>query len=85
MPKADPPSTPELLLIGNGSYRNRGCEAIVRGTMEILRDEFGPDVRALAAVFAPPAVIAKQNVGEREPGLRAFPMLDLKIKKYWKR
>jgi colanic acid/amylovoran biosynthesis protein len=29
-------STPDLLLVGNASYANRGCEAIVRGTISIL-------------------------------------------------
>jgi len=28
-------------LLGNGSYSNRGCEAIVRGTASVLRQEFG--------------------------------------------
>lgn len=31
----------QILLIGNGPYRNRGCEAIVRGTVEILKGAFG--------------------------------------------
>jgi len=30
-----------FLLAGNGSYANRGCEAIVRGTVAILRAQFG--------------------------------------------
>lgn len=29
-----------FLLVGNGPYANRGCEAIVRGTVEILSDRF---------------------------------------------
>lgn len=31
----------QILLIGNGPYSNRGCEAIVRGTVEILKGAFG--------------------------------------------
>jgi len=31
---------PTFLFVGNGSYLNRGCEAIVRGTVKILRDAF---------------------------------------------
>jgi len=31
---------PLFILAGNGPYENRGCEAIVRGTMEILREYF---------------------------------------------
>lgn len=30
-----------FLLVGNGSYLNQGCEAIVRGTLQILRHTFG--------------------------------------------
>ena len=30
-----------FLLLGNASYLNRGCEAILRGTVEILRSVFG--------------------------------------------
>ena len=31
-----------FLLAGNGSYSNRGCEAIVRGTTALLREQAGP-------------------------------------------
>jgi colanic acid/amylovoran biosynthesis protein len=31
-----------FLFVGNGSYLNRGCEAILRGTVKILRATFGP-------------------------------------------
>ncbi len=31
---------PDFLFVGNGSYLNRGCEAIVRGTARILRNAF---------------------------------------------
>lgn len=56
-----------------GLYRNRGCEAIVRGTMEILRHEFGPDVRALAGVGGgSQAAIASQINSEIDPNLSAF-------------
>jgi len=34
------PSGPLFILAGNGSYFNRGCEGIVRGTVEILRRFF---------------------------------------------
>ena len=30
-----------FLLVGNASYLNRGCEAILRGTVKILRNAFG--------------------------------------------
>ena len=31
---------PLFILAGNGPYTNRGCEAIVRGTVKILREYF---------------------------------------------
>ena len=31
---------PLFILAGNGPYTNRGCEAIVRGTVKILRSYF---------------------------------------------
>ncbi len=42
---------PQFALVGNGPYLNRGCEAIVRGTMCILERHFGPDVRASVGSF----------------------------------
>ena len=38
---------PLFILAGNGPYDNRGCEAIVRGTVEILRHYFD-DPRIIA-------------------------------------
>ena len=35
---------PLFILAGNGPYENRGCEAIVRGTVEILRHYFGESI-----------------------------------------
>jgi colanic acid/amylovoran biosynthesis protein len=65
-------SSNPFLLVGNGSYQNRGCEAIVRGTMEILRNEFGPEVRAQSGVFATPDVVAEQNSTEVDHAIRSF-------------
>jgi len=31
-----------LLFVGNGSILNRGCEAILRGTLEIIHRTLGP-------------------------------------------
>jgi colanic acid/amylovoran biosynthesis protein len=42
-----------FLLIGNGSFANRGCEAIIRGTMSVLRQEFGQDIRAAVGIYDP--------------------------------
>ena len=63
---------PHFLLVGNGSYQNRGCEAIVRGTLEILRREFGPDVRAQAGIYAVERLVKEQNAAETDAAVRSF-------------
>lgn len=45
----------KFLFLGNGSYNNHGCEAIVLGTMEILRNTFGDNIHA------------SNGIGERAP------------------
>jgi len=59
-----------FLLLGNGPYTNRGCEAIVRGTMAILRREFGDQVQATVGSYATPEELARQAAHETDPGLR---------------
>jgi polysaccharide pyruvyl transferase WcaK-like protein len=66
-----------FLLVGNGPYHNRGCEAIVRGTMEILRREFGPDIHAEAGVYASDEVVASQNIHELDPAIHSFPIMGM--------
>lgn len=61
-----------FLFVGNGPYRNRGCEAIVRGTMAILSDEFGPDVTAQAGVMAAPTTVAPQQAAETDRRVTNF-------------
>lgn len=63
-----------FFLVGNGSYQNRGCEAIVRGTMEILRREFGPEVKTQAAIFATSSVVHDQAETEIDPAIDSFPL-----------
>jgi colanic acid/amylovoran biosynthesis protein len=60
---------PHFLLVGNGPYSNRGCEAIVRGTMAILRRSFGEQITATVASFADAAEIARQAAAETDPAL----------------
>lgn len=55
-----------FLLVGNGSYQNRGCEAIVRGTMAILRREFGAEIKAAAGVYSDQETIWGQNKSETD-------------------
>lgn len=62
----------KFLLVGNGSYQNRGCEAIVRGTMAILRREFGSDIRADAGVYADARELLQQNTLESDPAVSSF-------------
>jgi colanic acid/amylovoran biosynthesis protein len=56
-----------FLLVGNGPYSNRGCEAIVRGTMVILRHEFGEDFRVTLGTFETPEIVAEQAATETDP------------------
>jgi polysaccharide pyruvyl transferase WcaK-like protein len=59
--------SPHFLLVGNGPYSNRGCEAIVRGTMAILRREFGEELRVVLATFETPDTVARQAARETDP------------------
>src|SRR4051812_11314720 len=61
-----------FLFVGNGPYRNRGCEAIVRGTLEILRHEFGPSVQASSGVYAAADIVRAQQAGEIDDAIRSF-------------
>jgi len=45
-------SPKHFLLVGNASYSNRGCEAIVGGTARILRRFFGSDADITQVYFA---------------------------------
>ncbi len=58
-----------------GLYRNRGCEAIVRGTMEILRREFGPEVSVRAGVGGGNRdTVMAQIASEIDPAVEGFPV-----------
>jgi len=61
---------PHFLLVGNAPYGNRGCEAIVRGTMAILRATFGADVTATHVYSASSQLIARQAKAETDPNIR---------------
>lgn len=65
-----------ILCIGNGGYYNRGCEAIVRGTMVILRRTFGAGVVADAGCYGSPEEIGDQFKTETDPGVRGFHQRD---------
>ena len=70
-----------ILLTGNGAYHNRGCEGIVRGTMEILRQEFVNGVQAQLGIVATKEVVAAQLESEIDPEVSAFPLSSLKTRR----
>jgi len=59
----------EILLVGNGTYSNRGCEAIVRGTMEILRQVFTEGLQVTLATFGPADRVARQAREETDAAI----------------
>ena len=63
-----------LVLAGNGSYSNRGCEAILRGTIELLNQEIGP-ARFISNYF--PSKGSRDAQFETDPSIlhRPFPIL----------
>ena len=53
-----------FLLVGNGPYLNRGCEAIIRGTTRILDAAFGNQTAYVAASFGTQEQIRLQATRE---------------------
>lgn len=62
----------KILFVGNGPYRNRGCEAIVRGTMEILTETIGDDLAISSGVMAAPDTVLAQQQDEHDSRLLNF-------------
>jgi len=61
---------PLFVFIGNGPVTNLGCEAILRSTVQILQDEFGP----CRFVNSPPRYFEPGQLGELGPDvLHAVP------------
>lgn len=77
------PSTSHFLLVGNGPYLNRGCEAIVRGTTAILRKEFGNNINITVATFGKQAEINYQIIKETDPYIRHVSLHPALFKKEW--
>jgi len=66
---ATDPSKPLFILAGNGSYFNRGCEGIVRGTVEILR-RFFDDPRFVAVTsYKSDEQFRQQREQETDPSI----------------
>ncbi len=79
----------KILLAGNGSYLNRGCEAIVRGTMEILRQTFSPEPEIISAVFSSEKNVARQAAQESDSAITHLALRNTKLKRgsrdWWSR
>lgn len=59
-----------FLLVGNASYENRGCEAIVRGTVEILAAATGADVSFTNAFYGAEGTALRQSAQEADVRLQ---------------
>jgi len=66
--------SPHFLLVGNGPYSNRGCEAIVRGTMAILRHEFGENFRVTLGTYETSKNVVEQAATETDPLVTHVPV-----------
>ena len=57
---------PSFILAGHGPYENRGCEAIVRGTVKILREHFKDPRFICVSGFLNEEHLRKQRMGETD-------------------
>jgi len=76
-------SPPRFLLAGNASYRNRGCEAIIRGTTAILRRTFGGDCRFALAQFGDKEDIETQAASETDNAVSHIVLSYKKFSTVW--
>ncbi|MFH1718658.1 MAG: polysaccharide pyruvyl transferase family protein [Planctomycetota bacterium] len=58
--------SPLFILAGNGPYENRGCEAIVRGTVRILRHHFGAPRFVVCSHYHDRDGVSKQQAQETD-------------------
>lgn len=58
---------PTFILAGNGPYENRGCEAIVRGTVKILRHYYKDPSFLCVSFFQNQEQFEKQSKEEYDP------------------
>ena len=63
-----------IVLAGNGSYSNRGCEAILRGTTALLRSQLGA-CRFISNYFPTPGSHDEENENDDSIIHRPFPLL----------
>ena len=62
----------KFLFVGNGPYKNRGCEAIVRGTMNILRQHFGKNICADVGIYGNVSLLQEQLVNESDQNVHSL-------------
>ncbi|MDY0387774.1 MAG: polysaccharide pyruvyl transferase family protein [Methanolobus sp.] len=60
---------PTFILAGNGPYENRGCEAIVRGTVKILRHYYEDPSFLCVSFFQNKEQFEKQCQEEHDPAI----------------
>lgn len=65
---------PHFLLIGNGPYQNRGCEAIVRGTVKLIEHFWGDDFTISQGIIGNAAAIAQQAEQEFDRRITHIPI-----------
>lgn len=75
-PAAQGTAQPNVLLVGNGPYQNRGCEAITRGTLQIIRRSFAPAAPRFISI---PFNLQQRTAREDDPGIVHRP---ISIKRY---
>jgi len=76
-------TTPRFLLAGNSSYRNRGCEAIVRGTAAILRRSFGANAQFVLAQFGEKSDLEAQGTAESDHAISHILLSYKKFSTVW--
>jgi len=72
---------PIFILAGNSSYNNKGCEAIVRGTVKILRSCFGDSKFIILSHFRSKKQFEEQKLKETDKDIihkKAFIFSNLK-------
>lgn len=75
-------STVRIALVGNAPYANRGCEAIVRGTIEILQGTF-EEIQVVSGSFGNPELVRAQGLAETDERIRHFPLWRANALKRW--
>jgi len=74
---------PVFLLQGNGSLLNRGCEAILRSTVDLVRSEFGEMTRF---INAPASWISDGDISSGEPDVEhSYPAPIRRFRATWLR